>query len=127
MKREELSLGAAPESIVQRLTEGGAELPTQDHGHGHGGGQMESVREATYRGHHIVVRTTYQLEVDGMPIEGHMGVTNDGQVHYHAVPNLSFASAVDMVKKLIDTFPEDFQAGGHTEAGRHTHTHGQGS
>ena len=120
MKREELSLGAAPEAIVQRLTEGGAELPDQGHGHGHGG-QMESVREATYRGHRIVVRTTYQLEVDGMPIEGHMGVTNDGQVHYHAVPNLSFASAVDLVKQLIDTFPEDFPAGGHP------HKHGQGS
>ena len=120
MKREELSQGAAPDAIVERVTGGEVQLPTQDHDHGHGGG-MESVREATYHGHHIVVRTTYQLEVDGMPIEGHMGVTNDGQVHYHAVPNLSFDSAVDLVKQLIDTFPDDFEAGGHT------HTHGQGS
>jgi|SRR5829696_3550449 len=121
MKREELSLGAAPDAIVQRLAEGRAQLPAQGHGPGHGGGQMESVREATYRGHHIVVRTTYQLEVDGMPIVGHMGVTNDGQVHYHAVPNLGFTSAVDLVKQLIDTFPDDFEAGGHS------HEHGQGS
>ena len=82
---------------------------------------MESTREATYHGHHIVIRTTYRIEVDGMPIEGHLGVTNDGQVHYHAVPNLSFASAVDLVKQLIDTFPEDF------EAATDHHTHGQGS
>lgn len=57
---------------------------------------MESVREATYKGHQIVVRTSYHIEVDGVTIEGHLGVTNDGQVHYHPVPNLSFDSALDL-------------------------------
>jgi hypothetical protein len=90
------------------------------HDHGHGS-PTESTREVTYRGHHIRIRTTYHIEVDGMPIQGHLGVTNDGQVHYHAIPNLSFASAVDMVKQLIDTFPEDF------EAATDQHSHGQGS
>jgi len=47
----------------------------------------ESVREADYGGHHIVIRTTYQIEVDGVPLMGHMGVTDDGRVHYHPVPN----------------------------------------
>ena len=58
-------------------------------------GKMESVRQADYRGHHIVIRTRYQIEVDGRMLMGHMGVTNDGQVHYHPVPNLSFASAIE--------------------------------
>ena len=71
-------------------------------------GKMESVRQADYRGHHIVIRTRYRIEVDGRMLMGHMGVTNDGQVHYHPVPNLSFASAVDLVKRLIDFFPDDF-------------------
>jgi len=71
-------------------------------------GKMESVRQADYRGHHIVIRTWYQINVDGRMLMGHMGVTNDGQVHYHPVPNLSFASAVDLVKRLIDVFPDDF-------------------
>ncbi len=70
----------------------------------------ESVRQATYKGHQITIRTTYVIDVDGVPIEGHMGVTNDGRVHYHAVPNLSFASAIDMVKQIIDAFPDDFTA-----------------
>ena len=70
--------------------------------------KSESVREADYKGHHIVVRTHYEIEVDGRLVMGHMGVTNDGQVHYHPVPNLSFASAVDLVKQLIDIFPDDF-------------------
>jgi hypothetical protein len=68
----------------------------------------DSVREADYQGHHIVVRTHYEIEVDGRAVTGHMGVTNDGQVHYHPVPNMAFASAIDLVKQLIDVFPDDF-------------------
>jgi hypothetical protein len=122
MKRRELARAAGPEEIVERVTEQGSRPSPQDHGHNGGhGSPMESTREADYYGHHIVIRTTYHIEVDGTPIEGHLGVTDDGQVHYHAVPNLSFASAIDLVKLLIDTFPEDF------EAGTDPHGHGQGS
>jgi len=68
-------------------------------------------READYKGHHIVVRTTYEVEVDGKRLMGHMGVNDSGSVHYHPIPNLSFASALDMVKKIIDVFPDDFCPG----------------
>jgi nitrogenase molybdenum-iron protein alpha/beta subunit len=95
---------------------------------------MESVREATYRGHHIVIRTSYRIEVDEQPIVGHMGVSNDGQVHYHPIPNLGFDSAVDLVKKLIDTFPDDFDPDvdpdvdpdAYGAAPEHEHGHGDG-
>lgn len=70
--------------------------------------KSESTREADHKGHHIIVRTQYEIEVDGHKVRGHMGVTNDGHVHYHPLPNLSFTSAVDLVKQLIDTFPDDF-------------------
>jgi hypothetical protein len=40
-----------------------------------------------------------------------MGVNDAGSVHYHPVPNLNFASALDMVKKIIDVFPDDFEPG----------------
>jgi hypothetical protein len=95
-------------------------------GHAHPGAH-ETVREVDYRGHHIVVRTTYAIEVDGKPIEGHLGVTNDGNVHYHPVPNLAFPSAIDMVKQLIDTFPDDFGDGTDPdggEQGHNEHDHG---
>jgi hypothetical protein len=122
MKKDELAQAADPEAIVARVTEQAAELPQQDQDHDHGhGSPTESTREVTYRGHHILIRTTYHIEVDGTPIEGHLGVTDDGQVHYHAVPNLSFASAIDLVKLLIDTFPDDFEAGTDSQG------HGQGS
>ena len=82
----------------------------------------ESVREADYKGHHIVIRTTYRIEVDGVPLMGHLGVTDDGRVHYHPVPNASFASAVDLVKQLIDVFPDDFTGDtGDAHGGGHGH------
>ena len=80
---------------------------------------MQSVRETKYQGHRVVVRTWYEIEVDGKKIMGHVGVTNDGQVHYHPVPNLSFASAIEMVEKLIDIFPEDFKKNGRSGEGQH--------
>jgi hypothetical protein len=126
MKRRELVRLAKPEvvaeSVARQAQTGEADAAA------HHAAPMESVRQDTYKGHSIVVRTTYHLEVDGQPLEGHMGVTNDGQVHYHAIPNLGFASAIDVVKQIIDTFPEDFPPPS-ADAGRHeTHGgHGQGS
>jgi hypothetical protein len=122
MRRDELARATRTEAIAERVTEEATRLPRQDQAHDHGHGMpMESTREADYYGHHIVIRTTYHIEVDGTPIEGHLGVTDDGQVHYHAVPNLSFASAIDLVKLLIDTFPDDFEAGTDSQG------HGEGS
>jgi hypothetical protein len=78
-------------------------------------GESVVTREADYKGHHIVVRTKYEVEVDGKPLMGHMGVNDSGSVHYHPVPNLSFASALDMVKKIIDVFPDEFGPDAKTE------------
>ena len=96
-----------PKSIASYVKKNARQVKkSQRHAHQ----SSESVREADYRGHHIVVRTHYEIEVDGRVVMGHMGVANDGQVHYHPVPNLSFASAVDLVKQLIDIFPDDFRS-----------------
>jgi hypothetical protein len=81
--------------------------------HGHG---IETTRETDYKGHHIVIRTRYEIEVDGRSATGHMA---DGRVHYHAVPNLSFPSAIAMVEQLIDAFPDEFplDGSGHEHGG----------
>lgn len=93
----------------------------------HHGGAVETVRESEYRGHRIVVRTTYAIEVDGRPVTGHLGVSNDGRVHYHPVPNASFASAVELVEQLIDAFPDEFeQAGEDHHDGNDGHARGDG-
>jgi hypothetical protein len=73
--------------------------------HHHG---PSTVREITYGRHTIRVVTSYEIEVDGRPITGHLLVTNEGTVHYHAIPNQEFASALDMVKRIIDLAPEEF-------------------
>jgi hypothetical protein len=92
-------------------------------GHEHHAQGIETVREDTYRGHRIVIRTTYEIEVDGRSVTGHIALTNDGRVHYHPMPNISFGSAVDMVKQLINAFPDDFPApdggDGHDEHDEH--------
>ena len=100
-----------------------AEEPHEHGGHGPG---AASVREDTYRGHHIVIRTTYEVTVDGRPVTGHIGVANDGRVHYHPIPNVSFGSAVDVIKQLIDAFPDEFAAPadpGHTDHDHPGHHH----
>ena len=95
---------ARPEAYLPHVR--GSEPPAGAHTNH---GPVETVREDDYYGHRIVVRTTYEIEVDGRPVTGHLGVANDGRVHYHPTPNLSYASAVDLVKSLIDTFPDDFE------------------
>lgn len=119
MKRRQLSELGSPESVVEAVK---AKRPKRARTATAHGPATEVVRTACYKEHDIVVRTTYAIEVDGTPITGHFGVSDDGQVHYHAVPNIGFASAVDMVKKLIDTFPDDFP--GRCENEEHGHDPG---
>lgn len=91
--------------------------------HGHHG---TSVREDDYKGHHIVIRTTYEIEIDGHPFQGVLDVSNAGTVHYHAIPNVSSDSAVDLIRSVIDAFPGDFDTahpGGH--GGGQGHVHGR--
>jgi hypothetical protein len=80
-------------------------------------GGMGSVREADYKGHHITVTTMYRVKIDGKPFNAVLGVSNSGMVHYHGMPNAGFASAIDLVKSVIDTFPDEFSARSQTGSG----------
>ena len=74
----------------------------------HDKGPFQSVREIDYKGHKITIYTQYQIKIDGKRFSGHIYVDNRGKVSAHALPNYSFVSAVDLVKKIIDEFPDDF-------------------
>ena len=74
----------------------------------HDKGPFQSVREAEHKGHKIAIYTQYEIKVDGEPFTGHVYVDNTGKVSTHALPAYSFVSAVDLVKKIIDEFPDDF-------------------
>ena len=69
----------------------------------HGKGGQEIIRQDDYKGHHVVIRTKYNITVDGKEVTGHILLTNAGQVQYR------FDSPVALVRALIDNFPEDFQ------------------
>lgn len=122
MNPKQLADEAGPAKLADYL----ANLPQPPH-HGHGpGGAVETLREDHHKGHHIVIRTTYRIEVDGKVLQVPLALGNDGQLHCHSLPNYQFASAVDMVKTLIDNFPEEFQGPADQPGGHGPHQHAEG-
>jgi hypothetical protein len=128
-----------------------ADLDEAGHPHEHGaaGGEgghshsMESVRTATHCGRKIVIKTCYEITVDGKPLNSHLSVDDQGNLHTHALPEYSFSSAVDVVKKIVEAFPDEFpcddeggeggghsghpgagQGGGKSSSGQQGHGHG---
>lgn len=102
----------------------GPAAAAEEGGHDHGGGHghsMESVRTATHCGYEIVIKTCYEITVDGKPLDSHLSVDDDGHVHTHALPEYAFTSAVDVVKKIIEAFPSEFPCDDHGGQG---HDHG---
>jgi hypothetical protein len=71
-------------------------------------GKGKSVRTAEHNGHEIVLTTSYRVELDGKVLKIPLMVNDSGDVHCHSLPNYQFDSAMDMVKAIIDAFPEDF-------------------
>ena len=125
MDRPDLGAAAQPDALRAALAANADRLRTA--GHDHPGSKTASVRSATYKGHEIVIRTTYEITVDGHPFDAHMIVDNSGRVHYHGLPTRDFSSAVSLVKKAIDYFPEDFPSGdsAHGQGQPSGHSHGQ--
>lgn len=127
MEPLDLSAAAQPDALAAAVAANVAGDVGGPHP-GHGPGQeIESVRTATHQGHTIVIRTRYEIEVDGRPFQPHIVVDNAGRVHYHGLPTRDFASMVALVQKAIDVFPADFGPapdGGHDHGGGHGHGHG---
>jgi len=74
-------------------------------GHGHG---IETIREDDYKGHHIVIRTRYETQMDGQPSTAHMALTNAARRYYHPRPNPRFPSAIVRRCQLIAPLPDEF-------------------
>lgn len=67
-----------------------------------------SVRTADHNGNKIELRTRYEITVNDKPLDIHVGVLDDGSVHCHTIPNYSTASGIDLIKAIIDAFPDDY-------------------
>jgi hypothetical protein len=70
--------------------------------HGH------PVRVFKHAGHTVEIETIYHVTVDGKEVHVPLSVDNNGRMSCHAIPNYSTLSAIDMVKAVIDQFPDDF-------------------
>jgi hypothetical protein len=105
----------------------------------HAGHETTAVREMAHQGHVVRIYTTYRVEVDGEPIRAHLSVDEDGRVYTHATPFVTYASALDLMRAVIDGYPDSFEGtppdphgdqgghgdhGGHGEHGGHVHGHG---
>lgn len=99
MRKAELATGATPEALAEHIYRIRDTLEL-DHG-AHAG---PSVREETHKGHDIVVRTSYDIEVDGLRIRIPISVNRLGMVYSHALPYDDFPSAIDLVETLIDVY-----------------------
>lgn len=113
---------ASPERMVQAIAQNTAAATSAPHtGHATDDHPAESVRTAVHNGHSIVIRTRFEIEVDGMPFAAHINVDNAGRVQYHGLPTRDFASLVGLVERAIDAFPEDFPAQPVPQPGHHDH------
>ncbi|MCW5601361.1 hypothetical protein [Nitrosomonas sp.] len=92
----------------------------------HTGHEATAVREFMHEGHAVKIITSYRVEVDGQPVRAHLSVDEDGQVYTHATPFVTYASAVDLMKTLINAYPDSFSSNdiGHEKHHNHSH-HGE--
>jgi hypothetical protein len=70
--------------------------------------ELRSVRTAEHKGRHIEIVTSYEISIDGQPVHFHASVGDDGLLRCHESPYAQLPSAVDLVKHLIDLYPEAF-------------------
>jgi hypothetical protein len=133
MDHSDLVAAAQPEEIRKALAANAEQIASA--GQAHGSGDLSSMRYASYKGHQIAVRTTYEITVDGRPFAIHVTVDNSGRVHYHGLPTRDFPSLISLVQKAIDMFPEDFREpvskpdsddGSHHDGHSHEHPHDGG-
>lgn len=120
MDKAKLERAARPAALGGYLKKSAA---AREAGHaGHEG----TVRTTEHNGHKIALTTTYRVEVDGKAQQLPLMVDDDGNVHCHSLPNYQFNSAIDMIKAVVDAFPDDFpppKAGGSKPA-KPGHAHG---
>lgn len=126
LRPQELRASVEPERVLTSLAEAQEDLRSAGSAHLHQ--PLTDIRTARHRGHEIVVRTSYEIEVDGSPFDVALIVGDDGHVHYHGLPTQNFSSALDLVRAAIDVFgAEDLVGGGHAhgEHGHGEHGHGE--
>ena len=100
MDSEQADLDGLVAPLLSGAAVGGDIAPV---GHDHGEpGVSVSVRTAAYAGHTIRIETQYRIFIDDQLFPDPIHVGDDGNVHYHGLPQYSVASAVDLCKRIVD-------------------------
>jgi hypothetical protein len=104
--------------------------------HAHVDGPVTSTRTLAARGNTIVIKTTYEISIEGKPWPLHMMVDSDGRLWSHLCPYSTFATAPELVSYLLEHAPEallglpagECMHGDHHAKPdhKHDHTHGHG-
>jgi hypothetical protein len=89
----ELVDASRPDALLASWTAHLDDLRQAAGGHDHG--DLTSTRPETFKGHHIVDNTTYQITVDNRPFDAPVVVDNSGHVRNHGLPTREFVSTVD--------------------------------
>lgn len=82
----------------------------QDHSGGHDY-LLEKVEEFEHEGHKVVVRTRYEIEIDGEPVKTHVSIRSDGRFFSHALPYFTFSSPRQMAEALAEYYAKDLLDG----------------
>ena len=88
---------------------------------------LTSTRHLSHKGHQIAIKTTYEITIDGKKLLTHAMVDKEGRLWCHAMPYISFASANEMVKNIIDRYwdviAQENVNGNNEEDGNDSHHH----
>ena len=91
-------------------------------GHGHDSHGLTSRREFEHKGHTIVIEAEYRITVDGVERNAMITVGPDGKATTHAIPYKVYGSLVDLMKDLVDLYPDDFAESDPDAGGHHGHS-----
>jgi hypothetical protein len=56
-----------------------------------------------------VLETIYRVTIDGKKYDLGLLADDQGNVHCHSLPNYQLQSALDMVRAIVEQFPDDFE------------------
>lgn len=77
-------------------------LRSSHSGHEHGA----NLRTFNYKGHEVKIETTNHISIDGVPLEIHISISDEGYAHCHGLPQYTFSSINGLVKGLLDAATE---------------------
>lgn len=105
MDVKKLAKGATPAILGSYLKKRAA----SSHGHSAHKQHSSSSRITTHNGHKIVLETIYRVTIDGKKYDLGLLADDQGNVHCHSLPNYQLQSALDMVRAIVEQFPDDFE------------------